>query len=113
LQTGQAPRRYWIQATSTRGLRACIRRVAGCATSTGFAAHAGATASLKLTFEVDHPAGANQAPPRLLSSPVGALSNSFPGRTRVSHDLLFRQRRQLAGPLKDASIDHDRINIFG
>src|SRR4029453_9604616 len=63
LQTGQAPRRYWIQATSTRGLRACIRRVAGCATSTGFAAHAGATASLKLTFEVDHPAGANQLAP--------------------------------------------------
>jgi len=27
---GQAPRLYWIQATSIRGLRACIRRVAGC-----------------------------------------------------------------------------------
>src|SRR5262245_25779267 len=31
-----------------------------CATSTGFAGDAGATASLKLTFEVDHSAGANQ-----------------------------------------------------
>jgi hypothetical protein len=34
--------------------------VAGCATSTGFAGPAGATASLKLTFEVGHSPGANQ-----------------------------------------------------
>jgi putative transposase len=27
----------WIQATSTRGVRACLRRVAGCATPTGSA----------------------------------------------------------------------------
>jgi hypothetical protein len=47
VQHGQAPRLYWIQATSTS---ACIRRVAGCATPTGSANRAGATAS----------AGANQ-----------------------------------------------------
>jgi hypothetical protein len=35
--------------------------VAGCATSTGFAGHAGATANLKLTFHPDHSVGANQA----------------------------------------------------
>jgi transposase InsO family protein len=57
LQHGQAPRLNRIQAPSIRGVRACIRRVAGCAASTGFAGHAGATASLKLTFEVDHSAG--------------------------------------------------------
>jgi hypothetical protein len=48
-----------IQATSTRGVRACIRRVAGCATPTGSAGHAGATANLKLTFHPDHSAGAD------------------------------------------------------
>jgi hypothetical protein len=47
------------------------------------------------------------------SSPVGTLSNSFHGRSRVSHDLRFRQGRQLAGALKDASVDYDRIDIFG
>jgi transposase InsO family protein len=46
-----------IQATSTRGVCACIRRVAGCATPTGSAGHAGATANLKLTFHLDHSAG--------------------------------------------------------
>jgi hypothetical protein len=47
------------------------------------------------------------------SSPVGTLSNSFHGRSRVSHDLRFRQGRQLAGALKDAPVDYDRIDIFG
>jgi len=32
-----------------------------CATPTGFAGHAGATANLKLTFHLDHSAGADQA----------------------------------------------------
>ena len=50
---------------------------------------------------------------RVSSSPVGAPSNSFHGRSRVGHDLPFRQRRQLAGPLKDASVDYDRIDILG
>ena len=54
----------YIQATSTRGVRACIRRVAGCATPTGFAGHASATANLKLTFHPDHSLGANHPPAR-------------------------------------------------
>ena len=37
-----------------------LRRVAGCATPTGSAGHAGATAKLKLTFHLDHSAGADQ-----------------------------------------------------
>src|SRR5262249_30258064 len=60
LQHDQAPRLNRIQTTSTRGVRARIRRVAGCATPTGFAGHAGATANLKLTFHLDHSAGADQ-----------------------------------------------------
>jgi membrane protein YqaA with SNARE-associated domain len=50
-----------LQATSTRGVRDHIRRVAGCATSTGFAGHAGATANLKLTFHPDRSVGANHS----------------------------------------------------
>src|SRR5262249_59264213 len=60
LQYNQAPRLNRIQATSARGVRACIRRVAGCATPTGSAGHAGETNNLKLTFHVDHSAGADQ-----------------------------------------------------
>src|SRR6266446_1596223 len=59
VQHDQAPRLNRIQATSTRGVRARIRRVAGCATPTGSAGHAGATANLKLTFHPDHSAGAD------------------------------------------------------
>src|SRR5438128_11914454 len=51
-----------LQATSTRGVPARLRRVAGCATPTGSAGHAGATANLKLTFHLDHSAGADQGP---------------------------------------------------
>jgi hypothetical protein len=50
---------------STRGVCACIRRVAGCATPTGSAGHAGATANLKLTFHPDHSAGADHNQVRL------------------------------------------------
>src|SRR5215470_16601711 len=60
VQHDQAPRLNRIQATSTRGIRARIRRAAGCATPTGSAGHAGATANLKLTFHLDHSAGADQ-----------------------------------------------------
>src|SRR5262249_38820416 len=60
LQHDQAARLAWIQATSTRGFRACLRRVAGCATPSGSAGHAGETANLKLTFHPDHSAGADQ-----------------------------------------------------
>jgi len=59
LHHDQAPRLNRIQATSTRGVRACICRVAGWATPTGSAGHAGATANLKLTFHLDHSAGAD------------------------------------------------------
>jgi hypothetical protein len=59
LQHDQAARIAWIQAASTGGICPCLRRVAGCATPTGSAGHAGATASLKLTFHLDHSVGAN------------------------------------------------------
>jgi glutamine phosphoribosylpyrophosphate amidotransferase len=36
-----------------------LRRVAGCATPSGSAGHAGATADIKLTFHLDHSAGAD------------------------------------------------------
>src|SRR2546423_12858993 len=60
LQYDQAACLARLQATSTRGVRARIRRGAGCATPTGSAGHAGATANLKLTFHLDHSAGADQ-----------------------------------------------------
>src|SRR5262249_42613018 len=41
------------------GVRARLRRVAGCATPSGSAGHAGETANLKLTFHPDHSVGAN------------------------------------------------------
>jgi hypothetical protein len=47
------------QATSAGGVRARLRRVAGCATPSGSAGHAGETANLKLTFHLDHSAGAD------------------------------------------------------
>src|SRR5262249_31404480 len=50
----------WVQAASTGGICSCLRRVASCATPTGSAGHASATASLKLTFHLDHSVGANQ-----------------------------------------------------
>jgi transposase InsO family protein len=60
LQHDQAARIARIQAACTGGICSCLRRVAGCATPTGSAGHAGATANLKLTFHLDHPVGANQ-----------------------------------------------------
>ena len=50
-----------LQATSPRGVRACIRRVAGCATSTSFAGHASTEAGLELTFHLDHPMGSHHS----------------------------------------------------
>ena len=50
-----------LQTTSTGGLRARTRRVAGYATSNGSTGHAGATASAKLTFHPDHSMKAGQA----------------------------------------------------
>src|SRR5262245_65579125 len=71
-----------IQATSTRGVRARIRRVAGCATPTGSAGHAGATANLKLTFHLDHSAGADH-----LARPGGNIT----GLTIIQTDLAAKQ----------------------
>jgi hypothetical protein len=42
-----------------RNICPCLRRMAGCATPTGSAGHASATARLKLTFHLDHSVGAN------------------------------------------------------
>jgi hypothetical protein len=50
--------------------------VAGCATSTGFAGHAGATANLKLTFHPDHSVGANHAQARHRALLLALLSAS-------------------------------------
>src|SRR5262249_46949913 len=61
LQHDQAARLTWIQATSTGGVRARLRRVAGCATPSGSAGHAGETANFKLTFHLDHSAGADHS----------------------------------------------------
>jgi hypothetical protein len=59
LQHDQAARIARIQAASTGRIRPCLRRVAGCATPTGSAGHGSAAASLKLTFHLDHSAGAD------------------------------------------------------
>src|SRR5262249_52674486 len=59
LQHDQAARLTWIQATGTGGIRARLRRVAGCAIPSGSAGHAGETANLKLTFHLDHSEGAD------------------------------------------------------
>jgi Integrase core domain len=45
--------------TNRQHRKCCARRVAGCATSTGSAGHAGAEANLKLTFDLDHSVGAD------------------------------------------------------
>ena len=60
LQHDQAACIARLQATNPRGVRACIRRVAGCATSTSFAGHASTEAGLELTLHLDHPMGAHQ-----------------------------------------------------
>ena len=59
--TIRPPRLNRIQATSTRGVRARICRVAGCVTPTGSAGHAGATANLKLTFHPDYSISGGQS----------------------------------------------------
>src|SRR5262249_4035402 len=63
-----------IKTASTGSICPCLRRVAGCAPPTGSAGHASATASLKLTFHLDHSVGANQPRAyrwRPVASPVG------------------------------------------
>jgi hypothetical protein len=53
-------RRHYNTIRPYASLGYCLRRVAGCATPSGSAGHASATASLKLTFHLDHSVGANQ-----------------------------------------------------
>jgi transposase InsO family protein len=59
LQHDQTPRLTWIQATRAGGVHARLRRLAGRATPSGSAGHAGETANLKLTFHLDHSEGAD------------------------------------------------------
>src|SRR5215472_5794063 len=59
VQHDQAACLTWIQATSTGGVRPCLRRVAGRATPTASAGHTGATADVKLAFHLDHSARAD------------------------------------------------------
>src|SRR5499433_1637713 len=82
VQHDQAPRLNRIETTSTRGVRARIRRVAGCATPTGFAGHAGATANLKLTFHLDHSAGADQSGSFVTAGFVTAVVANLASRIR-------------------------------
>src|SRR5262249_41629922 len=101
LQHDQASRLNRIQATSTRGVRARIRRAAGCATPIGSAGHAGATANPKLTFHLDHSAGADHGADLCFSFyrnlPRGSelnsrnLFSSENGRQSVACKWKFRQ----------------------
>src|SRR6266567_2360255 len=99
LQYDQAACLARLPATCTRGVPARLRRVAGCATPTGSAGHAGATANLKLTFHLDHSAGADHkcAPSsdqltRTLPPGTGRLSGEGPC---VSRPLFFCTGRNL------------------
>jgi len=93
LQHDQAARIARIQVAST--VCPCLRRVAGCATPTGSAGHASATACLKLTFHLDHSVGTNQL----------ALCEHLPGSVAVdTHrtvdddaNTLFERRKAVVG----------------
>src|SRR6516165_465011 len=93
VQHDQAPRLNRIQATSTRGVHARIRRVAGCATPTGSAGHAGATANLELTFHLDHSAGADHcwSPRWCLLPSASGLTEVFPHTAVELIELLAMQ----------------------
>ena len=62
--------------TSPRGLRAGLRRMAGCATPTSSAGHAdaGTQTNPELTCKPDHPMGADQAQPSLDQKQVRDLA---------------------------------------
>src|SRR5438067_5588792 len=90
VQRDQAPRLTLIQATSAGGVRARLRRVAGCATPSGSAGHAGETANLKLTFHLDHSAGADQEHSWLPS--IAASSQKHPYRPLPDAPALAAQR---------------------
>ena len=52
-------RRHYNTIRPYASLGYCLRRVAGCATPSGSASHAGETVNLKLTFHLAHSAGAD------------------------------------------------------
>src|ERR671916_656054 len=86
LQHGAAARVAGLPSTGSGGVRARLRRLAGCATPTGSARHAtrGATAHAELTSPPDHPRGADQPSSASATTPFGASSsagNSQPRRT--------------------------------
>jgi hypothetical protein len=58
-----------LPATGPGGVRASLRRMAGCATPTGSAGHApgGAQTDHELTFKPDHPRGADQSRSAVIS----------------------------------------------
>src|SRR5215472_6726573 len=84
------PRLTWIQATSTRGVRARLRRVAGCATPSGAAGHAGETAILKLNFHLAHSAGADQ-----FDFSCSRARSHYPALVESYHHLAARRARTL------------------
>ena len=105
------PHASHVQTASSAGVRASPRRVARCATPTGSAGHAGATANLKLTFHLDHPAEAYHSitisalPTSIAGAPKrrhAALSNVWPslffrrtqayGNRLMTHQFLYKRR---------------------
>ena len=66
------------------------RPVAGCATPTGFAGHASATASLKLTFHPDHSEGAITGALSIAWSGAGAGRHSGDASTPKSGSIANR-----------------------
>src|SRR5262245_48316693 len=90
LQHDQAARIARIQAASSGGICPCLRRVAGCATPTGSAGHASATASLKLTFHLDHSVGANHHRRQFLHLAAGAAA--LPAVSRIARAQTYPSR---------------------
>ena len=71
-----------LQTTSTGGLRARAHSVAGCATSTSSAGHAGATAIFQLTFHLGHSMKATHS--RTASPSCGSTHQGPLGQARGS-----------------------------
>ena len=70
-----------LPGSGPRGVRPRARRMAGCAIPTSSAGHApaGAAANPKLTFQPDHPAGADHTcPVRRRFDFIGATGRGFP-----------------------------------